>query len=99
MLRLRLLVISTALALASCTHRPPAAVAPEYDLVIRHGRVIDGTGAAAFVGDVAVRDGSIAAIGAVRGRGREEIDATGKIVAPGFIDGHTHCEDILQLPQ
>lgn len=64
----------------------------EHDLVIRGARVVDGTGAPAFVGDVAVRDGRIVAVGQVHGRGRQEIDARGRCVAPGFIDVHTHCE-------
>jgi N-acyl-D-amino-acid deacylase len=57
-----------------------------YDLVIRNGDVIDGTGAAPRRADVAVRDGRIAAIGTVSARGREDIDAAGRVVAPGFID-------------
>jgi N-acyl-D-amino-acid deacylase len=75
-----------------------ALCAQEYDLVIRNGRIVDGTGRAAFAGDVAVRDGRIAAVGAVSGRGRQEIDAGGRVVAPGFIDVHTHSEDIAELP-
>lgn len=72
--------------------------AQEYDLVIRHGRVLDGTGSAAVAGDVAVRGNRIVAVGRVAGAGRTEIDAQGKIVAPGFIDVHTHSEDIIELP-
>ncbi len=72
--------------------------AQDYDLVIRHGRILDGSGAPAYAGDVAVKDGRIAALGTVAGRGREEIDAQGRVVAPGFIDVHTHCEDILEVP-
>ncbi len=64
----------------------------EYDLVIRGGRVVDGTRMPAFNGDVAVKDGLIAEIGNVRGKGRQEIDAQGLIVAPGFIDVHTHYD-------
>src|SRR5206468_7177570 len=54
--------------------------------VIRNGDLIDGTGAPARRADLAVRDGRIAAIGNVSGRAREEIDASGRVVAPGFID-------------
>jgi N-acyl-D-amino-acid deacylase len=63
-----------------------------YDLVIRNGRVIDGSGAPAFVADVAVKDGVIVAVGEISGSGAEEIDATGKIVTPGFVDIHTHYD-------
>ncbi|MEI7710783.1 MAG: amidohydrolase family protein [Rhodospirillales bacterium] len=63
-----------------------------HDLVIRHGTVIDGTGGAAFEADVAVTDGKITAIGKNLPRGTEEIDASGKIVTPGFIDPHSHYD-------
>jgi N-acyl-D-amino-acid deacylase len=63
-----------------------------YDLVIRGGRVIDGSGMPAFTADVAVQDGRIARIGRVEQSGQREIDAAGKIVAPGFIDPHTHFD-------
>ena len=62
------------------------------DLVIRNGTVVDGTGAPPFEADVAVRDGRIAELGAVRGTGREEIDARGLLVTPGFVDIHTHYD-------
>jgi len=64
----------------------------DYDLVIRGGQIIDGSGDATFSGDLAVKDGVIAAIGRVDGRGREEIDASGRIVTPGFVDIHTHYD-------
>ena len=69
-----------------------------FDLIIRHGRVADGTGNPAFFADVAVRKGRIAALGKFSGTARMEIDATGLIVAPGFIDVHTHAEEIDELP-
>lgn len=64
----------------------------QYDLVVRGGTIVDGTGAPRFVGDVAVQDGVIVAVGEVAGEGREEIDATGRIVTPGFVDIHTHYD-------
>jgi N-acyl-D-aspartate/D-glutamate deacylase len=63
-----------------------------HDLVIRGGSVVDGTGAGRFVADVAVDGGVITAVGHISAQGREEIDATGKVVAPGFVDIHTHYD-------
>jgi N-acyl-D-aspartate/D-glutamate deacylase len=64
----------------------------QYDLIIRGGTVVDGTGATAFTGDVAMKDGLIAAVGNISGNAAEEIDATGMIVTPGFVDIHTHYD-------
>ena len=63
-----------------------------YDLVVRDGLVIDGSGAPGRHADVAVSGGRIAAVGKVEEAARAEIDAEGRIVAPGFIDGHTHLD-------
>jgi len=63
-----------------------------YDLVIRNGSIVDGTGAARTSGDIAVSKDRIVAIGTVAGRGAEEIDAAGLIVSPGFVDPHTHYD-------
>lgn len=63
-----------------------------WDLVVRGGTVVDGGGGASFEADVAVRDGRIVEIGKVRGEGREEIDARGLLVTPGFVDIHTHYD-------
>jgi len=63
-----------------------------YDLVIRGGTVVDGTGASAIEADVAIESSRIVAVGPGRGRGREEIDAKGAIVTPGFVDIHTHYD-------
>ena len=63
-----------------------------YDLVIRGGLVADGTGAEPVVADVAIQGDRIAAIGRISERGREEIDAVGKLVTPGFVDIHTHYD-------
>lgn len=64
----------------------------EYDIVIRGGAVADGSGGPIREGDVAVQDGIIVACGSVKGRGREEIDAKGQLVTPGFVDVHTHYD-------
>ena len=63
-----------------------------FDLVVRGGTVLDGSGGDPFEGDVAVVDGKIAALGAVDGTGAEEIDARGLLVTPGFVDIHTHYD-------
>ncbi|WP_057003134.1 N-acyl-D-amino-acid deacylase family protein [Mycobacterium kyorinense] len=63
-----------------------------YDLVIRNGTIVDGLGGEPYVGDVGVRGGVIAAIGEVSEGGAREIDATGLLVTPGFVDLHTHYD-------
>ncbi len=73
--------------------------AATYDLIVRHGRVVDGSGNPACFADVAVKDGRIIALGKFEGDARTELDATGLVVAPGFIDVHTHAEEIDELPQ
>jgi N-acyl-D-aspartate/D-glutamate deacylase len=84
-------IAAAALALSACATAPRPE--PAYDLLIRGGRIVDGTGAAAFAGDVAVRGDRIAAVGALPGaRARDTIDATGLVVAPGFIDMLGHSE-------
>ena len=67
-------------------------MAASYDLIVRHGTVIDGTGSEPRDADVAVQDGRIAAVGRIDGSGREEIDARGLTVTPGFVDIHTHYD-------
>ncbi len=65
---------------------------PDFDLIIRGGLIVDGAGGEPFEAEIAVVDGCIAAVGAVSGRGAEEIDAKGQIVTPGFVDIHTHYD-------
>ena len=63
-----------------------------FDLVIRNGTIVDGLGGDPYTGDVAVSDGVIAAVGTVDGDAVREIDATGLLVTPGFVDLHTHYD-------
>jgi N-acyl-D-aspartate/D-glutamate deacylase len=75
----------------------------QFDLVIRNATLVDGTDRSRYAGDLAVAAGRIAAVGRFEGRGRREIDADGAVLAPGFIDIHTHfdpqlCWDRLATP-
>jgi N-acyl-D-amino-acid deacylase len=72
--------------------------AQTFDLILRHGRIVDGTGNPAYFADIALKDGKIAAIGKIGQTAESEIDVQGLIVAPGFIDVHTHAEEIDDLP-
>jgi N-acyl-D-aspartate/D-glutamate deacylase len=63
-----------------------------HDIVIRGGTIVDGTGNAAFTGDVAIADGRIAAVGGKQGPARRDIDANGLLVTPGWVDVHTHYD-------
>jgi N-acyl-D-aspartate/D-glutamate deacylase len=65
-----------------------------HDLVIRGGLVVDGSGAAPFIADIAVDGAQIAIVGTVVQPGREEINAAGCIVTPGFVDIHTHYDGL-----
>ena len=67
----------------------------DYDLLIKNGKIVDGLRMPAFRGDIGVRDGKIAAMGNVQGSAQRVIDATGLIVAPGFMDIHTHYDAAL----
>jgi N-acyl-D-amino-acid deacylase len=70
-----------------------------FDLLLRNGRVVDGSGAPAYAADVGVRDGKLLEIGRLDGaQADREIDVAGRVVAPGFIDIHSHCDFILPLP-
>src|SRR5215468_9563426 len=63
-----------------------------YDIVIRGGSIIDGTGQPAFSGDLAIVDGRVAEVGGKAGPARRDIDAAGLLVAPGWVDVHTHYD-------
>ncbi|KPJ85567.1 MAG: hypothetical protein AMS18_16195 [Gemmatimonas sp. SG8_17] len=92
-MRLRVCVVCLLVLTASCARAPgvgPAPLTGSFDVIIENGRVVDGTGAAWFYGDVGIRGDRIAAIvprGVLRqARASERIDANGLVVAPGFID-------------
>jgi N-acyl-D-aspartate/D-glutamate deacylase len=87
----------TLLALALPAGEP--ALAQSYDLILRGGRVLDGTGNPWFAADVALRDGRIAAVGRLDGaQARRVVDIGGLYIAPGFIDGHSHAGSGLTEP-
>ena len=64
----------------------------DYDLIIKNGRVVDGSGLPSYIADVGIRDGKIVKIGRLTGSAARTIDADGLVVAPGFIDHHTHMD-------
>jgi N-acyl-D-aspartate/D-glutamate deacylase len=73
-----------------------AAAAPEFDLLVRGGRLVDGTGNPSYIADLGVKDGRIAAVGRLDGRtAKRTIDAGGLVVAPGFVDIHNHSDETL----
>ena len=84
--------------LAFVTSVSAFARAETYDLLIRGGRVVDGTGSPASFADVAAKNGRIAAIGRLAGQATTTLEVKGLIVAPGFIDVHTHAENIEDFP-
>src|SRR6266545_226447 len=73
-----------------------AAATPDFDLILRGGRVVDGTGNPSYRGDVAVKQGRINAVGALADKTAvRTIDASGLVVAPGFVDIHNHSDETL----
>lgn len=96
--RQRAVSVLLVLALAGCS--APASESTAWDLLITGGTVVDGTGAPGRAADIALRDGRIVSVrpGIVRDSATRIIDATGLVVAPGFIDLHAHLEPLLRLP-
>src|SRR5205814_3511722 len=72
-----------------------SASAAQYDVTIRGGKIVDGTGNPWFYGDIAVKGDRIAAVGTVKGETTRVIDATGLVVGPGFVDMHSHSDWVL----
>lgn len=100
--RLRLLhfLLLAAITMSGFAVRLPASAAPAYDLIITNARVVDGTGNPWFRADIGIKNGRIARIGRLKAAdGARVIDARGQIVAPGFIDVHTHVESIYEQPE
>ncbi len=101
------LALAALTALTACT-RAGTAAAPalsaeveRWDLLIRRGMIVDGTGAAGYIGDVAVRGDRVVALSRTPldvSRAKRIIEATGLVIAPGFIDLHAHLEPLLRLP-
>ncbi len=92
------MILSLIVLLILCIAAPtPAAEPPMYDLVLRGGQIVDGTGNPWSLGDIAVRGDRIVSVGSriPAGVGRREIDARGFVVAPGFIDMHSHSDLLL----
>lgn len=90
------LKLSLGLAILLPAHWLSAAAA--FDVMIRGGRIIDGSGNPAQFADIGIRNGRIAVVGRVEGTAVTTIDATGLMVAPGFIDVHTHADEVAELP-
>ncbi|HJZ60195.1 MAG TPA: D-aminoacylase [Gemmataceae bacterium] len=89
------LVIGLCSALAAIP-LPARTAEPQYDLLIRNGTVVDGTGNPWFIGDVAIAGDKIIAVGrSLPGQAKQTIDAKGLVVAPGFIDMHSHSDEVL----
>ena len=64
----------------------------EFDLIVRRGRIVDGSGLPSYVADVGVKNGAVVELGRIRGSATKTIDADGLAVSPGFIDHHTHLD-------
>src|SRR5678815_1961067 len=87
------------LILSAATANLPMTPADQFDLVITNARIVDGTGNPWFRGSIAIEDGKITKVGFFdTSVARQTIDAKNQIVAPGFIDVHTHVEDIYNIP-
>ncbi len=87
------ILLAVALSLSICSMG-----AQTFDLILRGGRLADGTGNPSYFADIAVKNGRIVGIGRILGDAAQLIDASGLVVAPGFIDVHTHAEDIDDRP-
>jgi N-acyl-D-amino-acid deacylase len=95
----RLACVATIVAVAVAARSSIVAQTARYDVVIAGGTIVDGTGRGGFVASVGVKNGKVAAIGQIpRSQGAQVIDAAGLVVAPGFIDVHTHADNLVERP-
>ncbi len=93
--RAALVLVAGASVLAAGPPRARAA-GPDFDLLVRHGRIVDGTGNPSFMGDLGIRGGRVVALGHLPGRtATRTLDARGLVVAPGFVDMHNHSDNSL----
>jgi N-acyl-D-aspartate/D-glutamate deacylase len=76
---------------------PSASASENYDIIIKNAKIVDGTGQAAFLGNIAIRGDKIVAVGKVDGEAESVIDGTGLIACPGFIDPHSHADVSIML--
>jgi N-acyl-D-amino-acid deacylase len=72
--------------------KQPTEDAMAFDLIVKNGMIVDGSGLPRYRGDIGVKDGRIAEIGRLSGAAKETLDAEGHVVSPGFVDGHTHMD-------
>ena len=92
-------LLSVMIIISSTSTTLPQQSSTEYDLVITNGRVVDGTGNPWFRASIGIKDGKIVKVGHIDpSTAKQVIDAQNQIIAPGFIDVHTHVEDIFRNP-
>jgi len=85
---------------SGCVGDDDSSGTPEYDVILANGTIVDGSGSAGFSGDVAIKDGRIAAVGKLPfGKAERILDVAGLVVAPGFIDVHSHADSALDQPE
>src|SRR5271154_2698546 len=83
------------LVYCECSTQGQTQAEPKYDIVIRHGRILDGTGSPWVAADVAIAGGRFVKIGKIEGKGKREIDAKGLYVSPGWIDVMDQSAEVL----
>ena len=92
-MKLSISYYSVALKILLCIHIFSCSIKYDYDIILSEGQIIDGTGASGYIADVGILDGKIKTIGIVNGKAKSELSVKGKIIAPGFIDTHSHHDE------